>query len=84
MKKKTVTVRKVVKDDVDTVDQKNTNVRRSGRKKVKVEEQVVEEQVVEEQAVEVAKPSRKRKSVAAKVKIEDNLPKKRASKRSAR
>jgi len=74
VKKKTVTVRKVVKDDVDTVDQKNTNVRRSGRKKVKVEEQ----------AVEVAKPSRKRKSVAAKVKIEDNLPKKRASKRSAR
>jgi hypothetical protein len=84
VKKKTVAVRKLVKDDVNIEDQKNTNVRRSGRKKVKVEEQVVEEQVVEEQVVEVAKPSRKRKSVAAKVKMEDDQPKKRASKRSAR
>lgn len=84
MKKKTVVIRKVVKDDVDTEEPKNTNLRRSGRKRIKIEEQIVEEKVIEEQVTEVAKPSRKRKSVATKVKREDELPKKRASKRSTR
>jgi hypothetical protein len=79
VKKKTVTVKKVVKDDVDTGDQKNTNARRSSRKRVKVEEQVVDEQIVE-----VSKPAKKRKSVATKVKIEDSPPKKRTSRRSGR